>query len=125
MHRRALGGFGLTGGALVVALLASPARAEQRCGWIDNPTPANWSLVDREGEWIIGSQGGRQADGMDLIPDLSGREWVETNGSYGYGYGCACMSVSTHRADRSIVAIRSVRQLPLAKCRKDPGLPRR
>jgi len=108
---------------LIALLAAMPARAEQRCGWIDNPTPANWSLVDREGEWIIGSQGGRQAEGMDLIPDLTGRNWTRTNGSY--GYGCACMSVSTDRAERSIVAIRSVRQLPLSKCRKDPGLPRR
>ena len=29
-------------------------RQQTRCGWIDNPTPANWWLTDGYGEWIIG-----------------------------------------------------------------------
>lgn len=31
---------------------------ENRCGWVDNPTPANWWLTDRDGEWVIGVPGG-------------------------------------------------------------------
>lgn len=122
MFKSSVGWRALAAAALVAGSAAS-VRAERRCGWIDNPTPANWSLVDREGEWIIGSQGGRQAEGMDFIPDLSEREWVETNGSY--GYGCVCMSVSTDKAEGAVVAIQSVKQLPLSKCKRDSGLPKR
>ncbi len=44
---------------------------ETRCGWFDNPTPANYSLYDKDSEWIIGVQGGYQVD--DLIgPKNSG-----------------------------------------------------
>jgi hypothetical protein len=36
---------------LAFALLAYPAAArEQRCGWLVNPTPGNWWLIDRQGE---------------------------------------------------------------------------
>src|SRR5262245_20967552 len=38
----------------------STAKFERRCGWVDNPTPSNWWLVDRDGEWEIGLQGGYQ-----------------------------------------------------------------
>ena len=38
-------------------------KSEMRCGWFSNPTPGNASLYDRDGEWIIGVQGGYQADG--------------------------------------------------------------
>ena len=50
----------------MVSLPLSAQRApERRCGWLQNPTPANWWLVDRDGEWILGVQGGYQAPGMD------------------------------------------------------------
>src|SRR5687768_1799225 len=75
--------------------LSAQRTPERRCGWLQNPTPANWWLVDRDGEWILGVQGGYQAPGMDGMPDMSARGWVETNGHY--GYGCACMSVTTSR----------------------------
>ena len=32
---------------LLIAMLAA-APAERRCGWLHNPTPANWWLVDRD-----------------------------------------------------------------------------
>jgi len=25
---------------------------QKRCGYLDNPTPANWWLTDRDGEWL-------------------------------------------------------------------------
>ena len=49
--------------ALVAALLAAAPAPERRCGWLQNPTPANYWLIDRDGEWTIGAQGGYQAPG--------------------------------------------------------------
>ena len=63
----------------LVALLASlglfnqsPAGAERRCGWISNPTPANYWLSDRDGEWTImgrGLGGNVRHDGARLGQD--------------------------------------------------------
>jgi len=108
--------------ALLAGLLASPAStSERRCGWLQNPTPANWSIIDRDGEWLIGAQGGYQSPGIDNIPDLTSREWTSTNGSY--GYGCACMKVTTDKGKRRITNISWVKQLPLRECRNDRRLP--
>lgn len=100
----------------------SPARG-QRCGWIHNPTPANWWLVDRDGQWEIGSQGGYQAPGMDRIPDLSESRWVVTNGA-SYGHGCVCMTADVNPRTKRVTRIYSVRQQSLAVCRADRKLPR-
>ena len=110
---------------LLAAILAaaSPSATERRCGWLDNPTPANWWLTDRDGEWLIGAQGGYQAPGMDEMPDMTRRGWVRTNGHY--GYGCACMEVNVDRASRRIARIVSATPLPLRQCRADRALPRR
>jgi len=108
--------------ALLATLAAAPAAAaERRCGWLDNPTPANWWLVDRDGEWTIGAQGGHQAEGD--LPDMSTRGWVRTNGSY--GYGCACMTVETNRRERLVTRVVSATPVPLRQCRADRRLPRR
>ncbi len=108
---------------LAIALAAAPvAAAETRCGWLQNPTPANWWLIDRDGEWLIGAQGGYQAPGMDEMPDMSTRGWVEVNGHH--GYGCACMRVATDRATRRVTRIFSARPVPLRQCRADRRLPR-
>ncbi|MEZ0243735.1 MAG: DUF4087 domain-containing protein [Sphingomonas sp.] len=105
---------------LGAAAPAPQAKRELRCGWIHNPTPANWWLDDRDGQWIIGTQGGEQAEGD--IPDLSGKNWVRTNGDY--GYGCGCMSVEVDRTEHRILRIHSVRQKPLSACRSDRTLPK-
>lgn len=57
--------------------------SETRCGWFVNPTPANASLYDRDAEWIIGVQGGHQAEGD--WPEFGSGQWVKTNGNYGHG----------------------------------------
>ena len=104
---------------------AAPAglpKPELRCGWIVNPTPANWWLTDAQGQWVIGTQGGEQAEGIDNIPDLSEKNWVTTNG--GYGYGCGCMRVDVDRHDQRIRRIHSVTQKRLAVCRADRAPPR-
>jgi hypothetical protein len=101
----------------------APAPAAERCGWIVNPTPGNWSLVDRDGSWEIAAQGSYHAEGMDRIPDLSARDWTVTNGS-SYGYGCGCMRVAADARRQRIARILSVRQKPLSACRADPRLKR-
>jgi hypothetical protein len=95
-----------------------------RCGWIENPTPGNWSLVDRDGEWLIGAQGGYQAPGLDTFPDLTEGEWKVTNGS-SYGYGCACLDAKVDASTRRVERIDHIRQKPLRACSSDPALPRR
>jgi hypothetical protein len=114
--------------ATAIALAAGAApptrgAAAERCGWIVNPTPGNWSLVDRDGSWEIAAQGGYHAEGMDRIPDLSARDWTVTNGS-SYGYGCGCMRVAADARRQRVARILAVRQKPLGACRADPRLKR-
>ncbi|HKU76433.1 MAG TPA: DUF4087 domain-containing protein [Pyrinomonadaceae bacterium] len=99
---------------------ASPTleKSEMRCGWFSNPTPANASLFDNAGEWIIGVQGGYQAEGD--WPAFSAKQWVETNGHY--GYGCACLRVRVNRSERQIIAIESAQARELSVCRRDRAL---
>lgn len=100
--------------------IAGSSRPESRCGWLHNPTPANWWLVDRDGEWSIASQGGYQAPGMERMPDMTVAGWVRTNGSY--GYGCGCLRVTTDRQARRITRILSASSQPLRQCRMDRQL---
>ena len=93
-------------------------KSEMRCGWFSNPTPANASLFDRDGEWIIGVQGGYQAEGD--WPSFSPKQWVETN--VHYGYGCACLRVRVDRSERQVVVIESAQARALSACRRDPAL---
>ena len=93
-------------------------KAEMRCGWFSNPTPANASLYDRDDEWIISVQGGHQAEGD--WPEFAPKEWVETN--VHYGYGCACLRVQTDHSNKRVIKIESARARPLSVCRRDPAL---
>ena len=93
---------------------------ETRCGWFSNPTPANASLFDRDGEWIIGVQGGYQAEGD--WPGFRPSQWVETN--VHYGYGCACLRLRVNRKTHEVTEIERSRARPLAACRRDRSLKR-
>ena len=97
-----------------------PMLSETRCGWFSNPTPANASLYDRDAEWIIGVQGGHQADGD--WPEFGSGQWVKTNGNY--GFGCACMRVQTNSKIHEVSVIESARARALSACRKDAALKR-
>ncbi len=110
---------------LAAAALAatSAARTERRCGWLDNPSPANLWLIDRHGEWLIGQQGGYRARGIDEMPDMSRFGKVTEGGNF--GSSCACMVVTTDRASMRITRIFSTRPVPLRQCRSDRRLPRR
>ena len=96
------------------------AQAETRCGWFSNPTPANASLHDRDDEWIVGVQGGHQAEGD--WPSFGPKQWVETNGHY--GHGCACMRIRVDRETNRVIEIESARARPLSACRRDKALKR-
>lgn len=107
---------------LVSANVFGGEQLEKRCGWIENPTPGNWWLQDRDGEWTIGVQMGHQAEGE--IPAFPGNRkfWKKTNGSY--GIGCACLTVTTDRKEKKILTIQDGKALPLEKCSSDPKLKR-
>jgi hypothetical protein len=100
---------------------ASAAIGVRRCGWISNPTPANWWLTDAEDQWILSTQGGDQAPGMDEMPDMSTAGWVETNGHY--GYGCACMTIASN-PDGRVTRIADAKPKPLKQCQADRNLPK-
>ncbi|HEY9404300.1 MAG TPA: DUF4087 domain-containing protein [Pyrinomonadaceae bacterium] len=106
--------------ALVSGRPATPdapavSQLETRCGWFSNPTPGNASLHDRDDEWIIGVQGGYQAEGD--WPTFGPRQWVETN--VHYGHGCACLRLRVNRETHRVIEIKSARARPLAACRRD------
>lgn len=103
------------------AVAASPAKGVRRCGWLSNPTPANWWLTDSQGQWILGTQGADQAPGMDEMPDMSTAGWVETNGHY--GYGCACITI-TADSEGKVTRIADAQPKPLKQCQADRKLPK-
>ncbi|WP_422785566.1 DUF4087 domain-containing protein [Roseibium algae] len=97
--------------------------AENRCGLIENPTPANWWLTDGEGTWTIRLQGRDwEPLGMDRIGDISEGDYRRTNGNYGYACACAKVDTTTFDGERYITAIHSFTQIPLARCDNDPAL---
>ena len=96
---------------------------ETRCGWFDNPTPANVSLFDRDAEWIIGVQGGYQVEGDWPWPDFKPGQWVVTNAT-SYGYGCVCMRVRVNKETHKVLEIKSSSARPLSACRRDRSLKR-
>lgn len=112
--------------AHLFVLLIGAARAEDavaatlRCGWFDNPTPANASLHDKDGEWTIAVQGGHQAKG-DWPPAFKPAQWVRY-GSGNYGFGCACLKVTVDAEEKNVVAILSAQAKPLAACRRDAAI---
>lgn len=132
MHRRLLQFafvVALTPLLVTLVLARRPAAAdkietlqfETRCGWFSNPTPGNVWLNDRDGEWIIGIQGGYQTEGDWDWPDFKKGQWIRTNAA-SYGYGCACLQVRVDKATNRVLEIKGARSRPLAACRKEPSL---
>jgi hypothetical protein len=112
--------FAILMGSLLVSPLAFAEQFENRCGWVQNPTPANWWLIDKDATWVIGVQGGHQAEGeIPAFPENS-KYWTKTNGNY--GYGCACLQVKVDKKTQTVLAIKSGHPQPLAKCRADKNL---
>ena len=107
-------------GATFVSGRADSEKSVMRCGWFSNPTPANASLHDRDAEWIIGVQGGHQAEGD--WPEFGPKQWIETN--VHYGYGCACLKVRVDPETHRVIEIESATARPLSACRSDRKLKR-
>lgn len=116
------------GVSLLMALWVSPAAQAagptaapaNRCGWFHNPTPGNATLTDRDGEWVVSTQGGASAEGD--WPVFTDAQWKKTNGHY--GYGCACMKVVVDRGEQRVLRIASAAAKPLKACRDDRTLPK-
>lgn len=121
----AIGAGGVAAATSAIGAATPPRETmARRCGWIANPTPGNWWLTDRDGQWTLSTQGGPGAAGMDSLPDLTVREWKAATPA-GYGYGCGCMTVRAPRGSKDVTAISGFRQMPLATCRGDRRLKRR
>ena len=117
----------LTIAVMIAAPFATPtayaettANAVTRCGWFQNPSPGNAWLIDKDGEWIVGVQGGHQAEGD--WPDFDRVGWISTNRSY--GYGCACLAVIVKAQSHDILRIIRSTAQPLKTCVRDKRLPK-
>jgi len=96
------------------------ADTETRCGWISSPTPGNYWIDDADGRWIISTQGGYQAEGVENLAYPEDDQYVDTNGNY--GYFCGCITASTSRHEMKVVSIRRSKAKRLKDCLKDPKL---
>lgn len=112
--------------ALAVALglcagvqAAPPTDTVTRCGWFDNPSPGNATLVDKDGEWTVGQQGGHQAEGN--WPTFPRARWVAT-GTGSAGYGCACLKVRARANTQEVTTIVAATVQPLKICLQDKAL---
>lgn len=95
---------------------AGPAapQAFKLCGWVNNPTPAEVSLIQRSTTWHISQPGQHQANGD--WTGVRGAEWVgETNG---LGHGCGCVRAVADAGERRVIHILSAKPQPRAWCTK-------
>ena len=100
-------------------------KSQKRCGWLVNPTPANWLLMDADGSWWFSAQGSPAYipdEDWDNLPKMSERDYVKTNGDY--GYSCACLNVRVDQKNKNIVRIYGGKTLPLKQCLADKKLPK-
>mgnify|MGYP001551625199 CR=1 FL=1 len=108
---------------LILAILCciNTYAAETRCGWLENPSPANVWLIDKDASWTITMQG------MVFIDDKSNdlvfkamnneNEFVITNRHY--GFSCACLTVDTDKKTQQIKKVYKSKQLLLKTCLED------
>ncbi|TKT81313.1 DUF4087 domain-containing protein [Aquamicrobium sp. LC103] len=120
----------LAAGAFTLGLslaISQTHAAEQRCGWLINPTPGNLFLIDKDATWNITSQmeaNGPDAAGAENTPDFDPRQFVKTQApEMDYGYGCACVRVETNARQERVTRVLSGGTLPLARCKADKSLP--
>lgn len=108
--------------ALLIALflpLASMANvSEQRCGWIESLSPAQITLEDQDGSWLI-AKAGHQAKGQELLPELN------LTSPTGGSAACGCLDVVVNNDQNAIERIVGAYALPLSECQNDSLLPKR
>jgi hypothetical protein len=102
--------------------VAVASAAETRCGWWDNPSPSNVSLIDKDGEWLISQQGEYSAKGKFPKFDFMNEEKFVPTGQGSYGHGCVCLKVATESKGKKILKILSSNIKPVTVCLKDPVL---
>jgi hypothetical protein len=119
-RKRRIAKVGVLIGLMVIAPLR-PAVAEERCGWLENPTPGNLWLKDAHGLWIISAQGGPYAEGVEKLPEAAPERFVATNGHY--GYSCACLNGTFDAAAGRMTRVDAARVLSLSVCGDDKALP--
>lgn len=105
---------------VLFALSFSSMGSELRCGWLQNPSPANQWLSDKDGTWDISIQGRFTSSGIETLKDFPDKEFVKTNGSY--GYGCACIRADVDLDKKEVMKIYSSKILPLSRCQGDRAL---
>jgi len=93
---------------------------ESRCGWLENPSPANYWFTDKDGEWTISIQGDKSAIGMEKLAGFPDNEFIQTN--VGYGYGCACITIDTNFGKREVIKIYKFNPISLQRCKSDKKL---
>lgn len=107
--------------ALLVLLIApSLYDKDNRCGWLENPTPGNYWLTDKDGDWTISTQGKEGPKGMEYLVGFPSKEFINTNNSY--GYGCCYIQSEASKESKEITRIFNFKALPLRVCKKDPSL---
>ncbi|MCU0826265.1 MAG: DUF4087 domain-containing protein [Tabrizicola sp.] len=114
----------------LVAAVPAAAKTETRCGWYHNPTPANVILEDADGQWWISMQGGPPVPGFEdaYTQAFDDRLRIDYAGqpTQRYGYSCACaegeFDVNGGQYD-NVLSIKSLIEIPLARCEQDPDLP--
>lgn len=106
---------------LTLAASLCPVLAEERCGWLENPTPGNWWLKDAHGLWIISAQGGPYAEGVEKLPQPQPDRFVATNGQY--GYSCVCLTGAFDVHAQTMTRVELARTSPLSVCKNDKALP--
>lgn len=105
--------------ALGAAMVAPAVAQERRCGWLQNPGPANWYLEDRDGQWELWTQGRAMPPGMSAVTGMTNRDWVRPSGNYGYGCACLTLVSDVHGVITRVIASE---QLPIARCEADRSL---
>ncbi len=110
---------------LAVFYCLSTNAKEVRCGWLENPSPSNMWLIDRDGIWNISVQGA-----VNNLDDKSielayqaiadDKDFVRTNNNY--EFSCACLTVDLD-IDRMLVkTVYKADQLNLKQCLEDVAI---
>ncbi len=101
---------------------------ETRCGWLENPSPANMWLIDRDGVWNILVQGvpSKLDDkSVELAYQAIANEKEFVRSNLNYGFSCACLTAELDREKKQFKAIYKARQLSLKQCLEDTAIVKR
>ena len=110
----------------LLCLSTSAMAAEYRCGWIENPGPSTWWMTDKDGRWVISTQGGYSvgSQSIDYLPNVIPNEYIRVSGIY--GYSCGCLSVDTNKQNKRITKILTKgKQVFLKQCLEDKAIANR